>query len=157
MVIIMLSKYCDKCHKRLKIGEKCTCTYKTDHKICSDDDFYNTSDWHKAREQCKMLCCGLDLYSLSQGRIEYGFTVHHIEPINLKPDLRLVQSNLIYLTESNHRIIHGLYDSGQYEKTVILLQNIKERFIRGCIENFLKFSWDNEPRVSFYKFLNISF
>jgi len=127
----VLIKYCDKCRKRLKIGEKCTCTYKTDHKVCADDDFYNTSEWHKAREQCKKFCCGLDLYSLYNGKIEYGYTVHHIQPVNIKPDLKLVQSNLIYLTESNHKLIHAMYENGQYEKMSSLLSGIKERFVRG--------------------------
>lgn len=96
------------------------------------DDFYKTGDWIKARAKCIQDCCGLDLYSLYvHGVIEYGFTVHHIEPINITPELRLTQSNLIYLTESNHQIVHSLYDSGKYVETIALLYSLKERFARG--------------------------
>ncbi len=106
-----------------------------------DDDFYQSVQWRQIREQCIELCCGLDLYSLYKGRIEYGYTVHHIRPAHFAPQLRLVQSNLIYLTESNHKLIHSLYEHGQYEKTAALLLKLKENFIkggnRGQAENFL--------------------
>lgn len=127
----MISKYCDKCHKRLKIGEKCSCLYKHDHKICMDDDFYKTTEWRNARSKCIELCCGLDLYSLSKGKIEYGYTVHHIEPLDIMPRLALVQSNLIYLTESNHRIIHELYKKGYYRELSKHLKKLKTKFVQG--------------------------
>lgn len=127
----MLSKYCDRCHQRLRIGEKCRCTYRFDHKVCQEDDFYQTKEWKEARQKCRELCCGLDLYSLYHGRVEYGLTVHHIRPVNLSPELKLTQSNLIYLTESNHKRIHSLYEHGQYETTVTLLLQLKQDFIEG--------------------------
>lgn len=130
-VVFLLVKYCDKCHKALKIGEKCDCTYKIKHKVCKDDDFYFSADWHRARTECIRLCCGLDLYSLSQGLIEYGYTVHHIEPVNKRPDLKLTQSNLIYLTESNHKLIHSAYEKGEYKEMTELLRKLKADFIRG--------------------------
>lgn len=125
----VISKYCDRCHKKLKVGEKCGCTHKIGHKVCKSDDFYYTPEWHRAREECIRLCCGLDLYSLSQGKIEFGYTVHHIEPINKRPDLRLTQSNLIYLTESNHKLIHSMYETGMYQEVTELLRYLKERFV----------------------------
>ena len=135
-VINMLTKYCDRCHKKLRIGEKCSCLYLHDHKVCMDDDFYKTSEWRKARDECIRLCCGLDLYSLYNGKIEYGYTVHHIRPVNLVPNLKLVQSNLIYLTESNHKFIHSMYEHGKYEKTAELLLILKNEFTGGMFETF---------------------
>ena len=132
----MIAKYCDRCHKRLKIGEKCECAYRTSHKVCKEDDFYYTSDWHKARADCIRLCCGLDLYSLSQGKIEYGYTVHHIVPVDKDPALRLVQSNLIYLTESNHRSIHSAYERGNYQEMSAFLRKLKADFV---VKKELKF------------------
>ena len=134
----MISKYCDRCHKKLKVGERCGCTEKLkadekrDYTNHHSDSFYSSTEWQKAREQCKILCCGLDLYSLYvKGVIEYGFTVHHIVPIDVDRKLRLTQSNLIYLTESNHRLIHSLYKTGRYSETVELLKNLKKKHIQG--------------------------
>ena len=138
-VIVILCKYCTRCHKQLKIGEKCSCTYKTDHKVCMSDDFYNSKDWRKVREECIRLCCGLDLYSLSKGLIEYGYTVHHIEPVDLAPNLKLSQSNLIYLTESNHKLIHSMYASGQYHETIIFLKDLKRMFVERGVGRKLFF------------------
>ncbi len=134
----VISKYCDRCHKKLKIGEKCECSEKLkadekrDYTNYHSDSFYGSTDWQRAREQCKTLCCGLDLYSLYvKGVIEYGSTVHHIVPIDVDRKLRLTQSNLIYLTESNHRLIHSLYKTGRYSETVELLKNLKKKHIQG--------------------------
>lgn len=116
----------------MKIGEQCSCFTKQKHKEYVSDDFYKSSQWAKVKKECIQMCCGLDLYSFYVNNIiEYGFTVHHIIPIDVKPELKLIQSNLIYLTESNHRMIHSLYDSGEYEQTVLLLQNLKEKFVGG--------------------------
>ncbi len=126
----MIIKYCDRCKKKLRIGERCSCAYKFDHKICMEDDFYRSREWLTARKKCIELCCGLDLYSLHQGRVECGFTVHHIRPLRLSPELSLSQSNLIYLTESNHKLIHSMYEHGQYENTAVLLLKLKKDFIQ---------------------------
>ena len=108
--------------------------HKIGHKVCKSDDFYYTPEWHRARTECIRLCCGLDLYSLYvNGAIEYGYTVHHIEPINKRPDLRLTQSNLIYLTESNHKLIHSMYEKGIYQEVAELLRCLKERFVLSQI------------------------
>lgn len=92
----MLSKFCDRCHKRLNIGEQCKCTLSKYQK--DTEDFYRTSSWLKVRDHCIELCCGLDLYSLFVYKtIEYGRTVHHIVPLKKDESLALEQSNLIYL------------------------------------------------------------
>ena len=128
----MLIKYCDHCHKRLNVGETCCCTLKQKNKEYFSDDFYRSAIWNKAREICIEQCCGLDLYSLYINHsIEYGFTVHHIIPLDDEPKLKLAQSNLIYLTESDHRLIHSMYDNGKYDETVSLLRRIKKDFITG--------------------------
>lgn len=58
-------------------------------------------------------------------KIEYGFTVHHIVPLINDYSKRLQQSNLIYLTESHHRLIHRLYDA-EYQETVEALKTFSE-------------------------------
>lgn len=78
------------------------------------------------------------MYSLYHNdTIEYGYTVHHIEPVEVSPQLRLEQSNLIYLSESSHQVVHNLYKNGKYSETVKFLKSIKEKFIQGgCMKNF---------------------
>lgn len=126
----MLSKFCDRCHKRLNIGEQCKCTLSKYQK--DTEDFYRTSSWLKVRDHCIELCCGLDLYSLFVYKtIEYGRTVHHIVPLKKDESLALEQSNLIYLTDSNHALIHSMYKSGQYKQTIELLRKIKAQFVEG--------------------------
>ena len=149
----VICKYCDKCHKRIRIGEKCGCRYKHDHKVCIDDDFYKSVEWRNARSKCIELCCGLDLYSLSMGKIEFGYTVHHIEPLDIMPRLALVQTNLIYLTESNHRIIHELYKKGHYGELTTQLKRIKREFIQGGMSGtFLKNTKGTSRSFHFAKF-----
>ena len=129
-------KFCDRCHRQLRIGEKCPVCFKLRNKSYStdEDDFYKSPEWLKVRRQCIELCCGLDLYSLyCNNTIEYGYTVHHIEPVNVSPQLKLEQSNLIYLSESSHQIVHSLYRNGKYLKTVNFLKSIKEKFIQGAV------------------------
>ena len=134
----MLIKYCDRCRRQLRIGEKCPYCFKARNKSYAKDDFYQSSEWLKARKLCIELCCGLDLYSLYHNdTIEYGYTVHHIEPVEVSPQLRLEQSNLIYLSESSHQVVHNLYKNGKYSETVKFLKSIKEKFIQGgCMKNF---------------------
>ncbi len=131
----MLMKHCDRCHRQLHIGEKCPDCFRARNKSYTNaaDNFYRSPEWLKVREQCIRLCCGLDLYSLYvNDTIEYGFTVHHIEPVEVSPQLRLEQSNLIYLSERSHQTIHALYKQGKYKETVIFLKNIKEKFVQGA-------------------------
>ena len=133
----MIVKYCVRCHKRLKIGEQCTCTAKRLSKEYKSDDFYRSPDWLTVRAECIRLCCGLDLYSLFiDHAIEYGYTVHHIVPIEKDKSLMLSQSNLIYLTESNHRKIHSLYDAGKFDETAQMLRKFKNAFVGGGLKNF---------------------
>ena len=134
----MLMKYCDRCRRQLRIGEKCPDCFRKFNSERNKDkvtaDFYKSSEWLKARKICIEQCCGLDLYSLYQNDIiEYGQTVHHIETVEVSPKLRLEQSNLIYLTESNHQIIHNLYKNGKYLETVNFLKSIKEKFMQGAM------------------------
>lgn len=130
----MLTKPCYRCKKRIPIGSECNCSSKLKYKPTASDNysselkaFYGTEDWKKARTLCIARCYGLDLYSLFVlGRIEYGFTVHHIVPLTDDYSLRLSPDNLIYLTDSNHRRIHELYRT-EYKETTELLKTILKR------------------------------
>lgn len=104
-------------------------TTATDKYSVDDKKFYLSSEWQKARNKCISNCYGIDLYSYYVLRkIEYGQTVHHIVPILDDYSQRLSQENLIYLTESNHRLIHTLYQS-EYNNTCKLLKSIVAPFL----------------------------
>lgn len=131
----MISKRCDHCGKRVPVGAKCSCISPQHYASSSNDKytqetklFYQTQQWEKARDVCITRCYGLDLYSFyALGIIEYGQTVHHIVPIIDDYSKRLDINNLIYLTESNHRIIHEMYKS-DFEKTAQMLRGYVKMF-----------------------------
>lgn len=141
----MIVKRCNYCGNNIPIGKKCNCIAQnickssSDSKYTKEDKkFYKSSDWLNARKLCIQKCCGIDLYSYYiLHRIEYGQTVHHIVPLLNDYSLRLSQDNLIYLTESNHRIIHKLYES-KYTETIEVLRTILRDFgYRGVAKKLL--------------------
>lgn len=128
----MIAKYCDRCRRRLRVGQECRCTRTIRNETYISDDFYHSSLWEQARELCIADCCGLDLYALFvQHKIEFGRTVHHIMPLEEYPKLRLERDNLIYLSDANHRLVHSHYSDGKFRETAALLRDIKKRFCRG--------------------------
>ena len=59
----------------------------------------------------------MDIYSwYKYGRIEAGRIVHHIIPIKDDYSRRLDLTNLIYLTDANHKIIHARYEESEQKK-----------------------------------------
>ncbi len=137
----MISKRCIHCGKRVPVGKRCSCIPPRKYKPSGSETysaqitrFYQTTAWEKARESCIAQCYGLDIYSLfANNRIEYGRTVHHIVPIIDDYSLRLSPDNLIYLTESNHRIIHELYKT-DYNRTAELLRGYVKMFKCFCFD-----------------------
>lgn len=120
---------CNLCHRQLPTGRKCTC-YERRRKsdVLDVNKFYNSNDWRKSRELAINHYFGLDIYSLFiLNKIENGFTVHHIIPLEDDYSLRNNQSNLIYLTESNHRLIHEQLKKDYYG-TIKKLQEIVNYF-----------------------------
>lgn len=125
-------KRCSLCGKRILADKKCNC-YERKRAVnrLDCDSFYNTAEWRKARSKAMHKTHGIDIYSLYKfGIVEYAFTVHHIEPLEERIDLRSVQSNLIPLTEKNHRAIHSLYDSGHKNELIAQLHNYLMKFER---------------------------
>ena len=129
-------KRCSKCGRRISEGTRCNCTdkrykfedrYKYDTK---EHKFYVSSQWTNKRKAVYKRFCGLDIYSLfKHGRIEKGQTVHHIVPLKEDWSLRYDDSNLILLTEKNHRIINELMkDEREKEKIIKELRNCLEKF-----------------------------
>lgn len=100
-------------------------------------DFYSNNIWLKVRDVVISECYGIDILEFYRtGKIVEGYTVHHIVELDEDWNRRLDIDNLVYLTESNHQHIHGLYkkNSKTKDNTIKGLIELKERFIRefGC-------------------------
>lgn len=60
----------------------------------------------------KARAAGLDELSRAEGVLEQGRIAHHIEPLKAKPELGLTLTNVIFLSERNHRRVHAEYRKG---------------------------------------------
>lgn len=80
-------------------------------------EFYNTEQWERVRRVVIADCYNIDILEYYKtGKVIQGERVHHIKDLNEEWDSRLDLSNLIYLTEQNHRRVHAEYDKGEREK-----------------------------------------
>lgn len=64
--------------------------------------FYKSKAWERARQQALMRDHGLCQHCLREKRIASADMVHHIKPVRLFWDLRLVLSNLVSLCNRCH-------------------------------------------------------
>lgn len=91
-----------------------------------NSDFYNTAGWERKREvilkrdDYKCRECG------RYGKVIDANTVHHIIPLQERPDLKLNNNNLVSLCEEHHEKMHNKFNN-QLSK---LGQEWKERTIR---------------------------
>lgn len=128
-------KRCSRCRKRLLEGTKCDCQklrykeYDKDKLNTKEKKFYSSGSWEKIKDSVKSRFKGIDIYSYYVlSKIEFGQTVHHIEPIKDKWERRLDIDNLIYLSESNHRLLHNRMDNGEYYEVIEELNTLVARY-----------------------------
>lgn len=128
-------KRCGRCGKRLPSGTKCECLkerHREYDKYTRDkvtDAFYHSDEWELAREDAKAYYTGIDIYSYYVlDKLEYGQTVHHIIPLRDDWSKRVDKRNLIYLTESNHQLIHKAMREGRYNEMIELLSRLVEKY-----------------------------
>ena len=121
----MLMKICAKCGKKLIQGVRCSCQnerHKEYNKHCRDNkknNFYRQTVWTALVKMVKARANGLDELSLSEGKFEEGNTVHHIYPIEERPDLKTSLDNLIYLSAKNHNRVHKIYNRDETSKKIL--------------------------------------
>ena len=132
----MIYKRCTRWGTRLEYNRICSCKakYKTNSDSYKDDKekrFYKSEAWQDTTNIIKNKFSYLDIYSYYVlGRIEKGEVVHHIVALDEDFSKRLSLSNLIYLTEQNHRNIHNLMKRSPKEKEDVqkLLFSLIKRF-----------------------------
>lgn len=134
--------YCD-IHKDKTIEQRKKYWQDRDKRIRQDrglykyKQFYKSNEWIRVRELVIVKCMCIDVLEYYRtGRVVEGQTVHHIVEIDEDWSKRLDIDNLVYLTESNHRHIHTLYNKDDKTKrdTQRMLIGLLERFR----EEFLK-------------------
>lgn len=131
----MIYTQCPRCRKRIAVGTQCSCYERTRRakgkgNRLDQDSFYRSQEWRAVRSEAIAKTYGLDIYSLYiENKIEYGFTVHHIVPLEEDYRKRAEQSNLIYLSESHHRQIHEMYKT-DFVNTSIMLADLLDRFAK---------------------------
>lgn len=77
----------------------------------------STYAWQKKREDIKERDHHLCVYSLAHGRIVYeDLEVHHIIPLEERPDLAFEDSNLITLSEE----VHELAECGEIDREELM-------------------------------------
>lgn len=90
-------------------------------------DFYNSSSWDKTRTLVMVKYKGLDLYEYYINHaIVYAHTVHHIVELREDWSRRHDITNLIPLTNSNHKRIHLMYERDK-ESTQKMLIDILDK------------------------------
>ena len=124
----MLMKICS-CGRRLSQGEECICrkqknraSYRRYDQTKRDRNraaFYNSAPWKMAIVAVKNRAIGLDELMLSEGKLEAGNVVHHIEELKQSPEQSLTMSNLIFVSARVHRMIHKEYAKGKFEKAAM--------------------------------------
>lgn len=136
VITVPIYKRCDRCGKRLPTGTKCKCSKKrykhekiyVDNKI---ENFYLSAEWRRKREHMIDVYHQLDIYDLYiNDVVSYGRTMHHIVPLKDNWDRKLEDTNLIYLTDSNHQTLHDLMRKSEEDKKRVIstLQGLVLRF-----------------------------
>lgn len=96
---------------------------KVDSQKKEGDDFYQSSEWKRARAMARARDEDTDAWAyLKEGIVQPGDVVHHIHSISERPDLRCVLSNLITVSKISHREIEKLYNKGDKKKIQAILQ-----------------------------------
>lgn len=119
----MLYKICGRCGKKIKQKEQCKCK-KSRHRVYDrgsrnkeSASFYHSKAWKKLTKLCKLKANGLDLYELETNhRVVKGTLSHHIEELQDNRDRALDISNLIWISDKTHALIHKEYKKDEQSK-----------------------------------------
>lgn len=116
----MLYKRCSSCGKRIPNNATCKCQidnirqrykeYKSSRSDKEQQEFYRSKAWIKCKEYRIAELLNIDWYEYYvNNNLVQGYTLHHIEELKECNERALDNSNLIYLTQSNHKKIHIEY------------------------------------------------
>lgn len=122
-------KYCDDCLEKYEREKKDR--YKQYDEDRKDDmywKFYKTKEWIRLREYALMYYNYIDLWEYyMNNRIINANTSHHIIELRENWDRRLDFTNQFPCSESNHNVIHGLYEKDK-KGTQEMLRELLDRW-----------------------------
>ena len=110
----MLVRYCARCGKFVKQGERCSCYTPPERRDkVEHDNMYNSYLWKKTATAARHRANYTDEYLLQyEQRFIEGHTVHHIWTVKERPDLALSLDNLVVVSRRSHDLIHEAYAKG---------------------------------------------
>lgn len=131
----MLTRICSKCGKHVPQGSQCPCRkkrhleYDRDSRDKGKADFYSSASWKRVAAAARARAGYADEYAfVYKGRLERGNIVHHIIPLEERPDLALDLRNLVCVSAATHDRIHRAYQNGEKAEMQEKLRGIR----RGC-------------------------
>lgn len=131
----MLTRTCTVCGGIHKQGERCPQAKRRhkeyDRTVRNQEAaaFYHSKSWRRLRQAVMATTNGIDRLAMHQGRFEKAELVHHIIPLEERPDLGLTIWNLIPVSNKSHGYIGKVYDAGGAEKRK--LQELLFRLVGG--------------------------
>lgn len=139
----MIYRLCTICGKKIPQGQKCKCeveaqkrkykryaAYRQDTK---EQKLYSSKQWITLRDLLKTRYLGLDIYELIvNNRRVQGDTLHHIVEVKEDWSKRFNITNLIYVSNSTHRLIHIEYSKGEEQKKRM------QEILFKCVEEYYK-------------------
>lgn len=133
--------YCEKHQKKWEDKEKERYKEYKERRIKDKNqkryqDFYNSPLWRTLSKAIRSEYYHIDILEYYRtGNIIQGEAVHHIVEIEDDWESRYDSSNLIYLTEKNHRRVHEQYNKSSKDKKVMqkILFDLIDRFNKEFI------------------------
>ncbi|MBW9154871.1 HNH endonuclease [Clostridium tagluense] len=99
--------------------------------------FYASKPWRKVTKSCKSKFNGIDIYEYYVNKqMVYGSLSHHIIEIVEDKSKSLDISNLIYLSDSTHALVHVEYKSCEQDKKS--MQELLMGLIKRWEEEYVK-------------------
>lgn len=119
----MLYKICGRCGKKIAQGNKCSCVkerhkaYDKESRNKENASFYHSKAWKNLTALCKLKANGLDMFELTiNKRIVKGTLSHHIEELENNRARALDITNLIWVSDKTHALIHNEYKKNEQSK-----------------------------------------
>lgn len=139
----MIYKRCGSCGKKIPVDSVCQCSinntreryrrYQRQRNDKKEQEFYRDSQWINKRSNRARDLLYVDWFAYYvNGDIEEGYTMHHIIELKYDWSLRLEDGNLIYLTQSSHRLVHLAYLKSEKEKKKM------QKLLFSCLERAKK-------------------
>ena len=110
------------CGRSVPQGERCPCqaarhkAYDRERRDGVKARFYHSREWTAMSNAVRARAGYADEVLRASGKLVPGAIVHHIYPVDERPDLRLAMGNLICVAARTHKEIHDAYNKSPRAK-----------------------------------------